>query len=112
MDAVRESRVKVEDLKAEQLPEEMKKMAPAERKEVFLSQLRDGVIAGPDIQPRADAVPLDDAEKAWVRARLVDVEVKAIMRGFRANGKEKTAELFCGIVNRWKEMGGWRDFND
>ena len=25
---------------------------------------------------------------------------------------EKTAELFCGIVNRWKEMGGWRDFND
>lgn len=20
---------------------------------------------------------------------------------------EKTAELFCGIVNRWKEMGGW-----
>jgi ribonuclease T len=25
---------------------------------------------------------------------------------------EKTAELFCGIVNRWKEMGGWHDFND
>ncbi|MCE6982357.1 ribonuclease T, partial [Pseudomonas frederiksbergensis] len=25
---------------------------------------------------------------------------------------EKTAELFCGIVNRWKEMGGWQDFND
>ncbi len=24
---------------------------------------------------------------------------------------EKTAELFCGIVNRWKEMGGW-DLND
>ncbi|SEJ52462.1 RNAse T [Azotobacter beijerinckii] len=23
---------------------------------------------------------------------------------------EKTAELFCGIVNRWKEMGGWVDF--
>nr|WP_237149861.1 ribonuclease T [Pseudomonas otitidis] len=22
---------------------------------------------------------------------------------------EKTAELFCGIVNRWKEMGGWID---
>jgi len=19
----------------------------------------------------------------------------------------KTAELFCGIVNRWKELGGW-----
>ncbi len=25
---------------------------------------------------------------------------------------EKTAELFCGIVNRWKEMGGWEDFGD
>jgi ribonuclease T len=25
---------------------------------------------------------------------------------------EKTAELFCGIVNRWKEMGGWEDFNE
>lgn len=25
---------------------------------------------------------------------------------------EKTAELFCGIVNRWKDMGGWEDFND
>ena len=23
---------------------------------------------------------------------------------------EKTAELFCGIVNRWKELGGWNDF--
>jgi ribonuclease T len=23
---------------------------------------------------------------------------------------EKTAELFCAIVNRWKEMGGWDDF--
>ena len=23
---------------------------------------------------------------------------------------EKTAELFCGIVNRWKELGGWDDF--
>jgi len=23
---------------------------------------------------------------------------------------EKTADLFCGIVNRWKEMGGWDDF--
>lgn len=22
---------------------------------------------------------------------------------------EKTAELFCGIVNSWKEMGGWHD---
>ena len=22
---------------------------------------------------------------------------------------EKTAELFCGIVNRWKELGGWDD---
>ena len=25
---------------------------------------------------------------------------------------EKTAELFCGIVNRWKELGGWMDFED
>jgi ribonuclease T len=25
---------------------------------------------------------------------------------------EKTAELFCGIVNRWKQMGGWEDFDD
>lgn len=25
---------------------------------------------------------------------------------------EKTAELFCGIVNRWKELGGWEDFNE
>ncbi|WP_028240458.1 ribonuclease T [Stutzerimonas azotifigens] len=25
---------------------------------------------------------------------------------------EKTAELFCGIVNRWKEMGGWDDFDN
>lgn len=25
---------------------------------------------------------------------------------------EKTAELFCGIVNRWKEMGGWMDDDD
>ena len=25
---------------------------------------------------------------------------------------EKTAELFCGIVNRWKEMGGWMDYDD
>ena len=24
---------------------------------------------------------------------------------------EKTAELFCGIVNRWKEMGGWDEFD-
>ncbi|TWI53504.1 RNAse T [Pseudomonas duriflava] len=22
---------------------------------------------------------------------------------------EKTAELFCGIVNRWRELGGWMD---
>ncbi|POZ99824.1 ribonuclease T, partial [Pseudomonas sp. MWU12-2312b] len=25
---------------------------------------------------------------------------------------EKTADLFCGIVNRWKQMGGWDDYND
>jgi ribonuclease T len=25
---------------------------------------------------------------------------------------EKTAELFCAVVNRWKEMGGWQDFDD
>ncbi|MBU3059067.1 MULTISPECIES: ribonuclease T [Pseudomonas] len=25
---------------------------------------------------------------------------------------EKTADLFCGIVNRWKELGGWQDFDD
>ena len=25
---------------------------------------------------------------------------------------EKTAELFCGIVNRWKEMGGWMEFDE
>src|SRR5690606_1384740 len=25
---------------------------------------------------------------------------------------EKTAELFCGIVNRWKEMGGWDTFGE
>ncbi|MDP2147382.1 MAG: ribonuclease T, partial [Pseudomonas sp.] len=25
---------------------------------------------------------------------------------------EKTAVLFCGIVNRWKQMGGWEDFSD
>ena len=25
---------------------------------------------------------------------------------------EKTAELFCGIVNRWKELGGWMDFDE
>ena len=24
---------------------------------------------------------------------------------------EKTAELFFGIVNRWKEMGGWSDYD-
>ncbi|WP_310127090.1 ribonuclease T [Pseudomonas oryzihabitans] len=24
---------------------------------------------------------------------------------------EKTAELFCGIVNRWREMGGWVDLD-
>ena len=24
---------------------------------------------------------------------------------------EKTAELFCGIVNRWKDMGGWDEFD-
>ncbi len=23
---------------------------------------------------------------------------------------ERTAELFCGIVNRWKELGGWQHF--
>ena len=21
---------------------------------------------------------------------------------------EKTAELFCGIVNKWSELGGWK----
>lgn len=25
---------------------------------------------------------------------------------------EKTAELFCGIVNTWKQMGGWMDDED
>ena len=25
---------------------------------------------------------------------------------------EKTAELFCGIVNSWKQMGGWMDDED
>ncbi len=25
---------------------------------------------------------------------------------------EKTAELFCSIVNRWREMGGWTDFGN
>jgi ribonuclease T len=25
---------------------------------------------------------------------------------------EKTADLFCGIVNRWKQLGGWADFED
>ncbi len=25
---------------------------------------------------------------------------------------EKTAELFCGIVNRWREMGGWEEFDE
>ena len=25
----------------------------------------------------------------------------------RACEAEKTAELFCGIVNRWKDLGGW-----
>jgi ribonuclease T len=22
---------------------------------------------------------------------------------------EKTADLFCLIINRWKDLGGWRD---
>lgn len=25
---------------------------------------------------------------------------------------EKAAELFCGIVNRWRELGGWEEFED
>jgi len=25
---------------------------------------------------------------------------------------EKTAELFCGIVNRWKQLGGWMDYDE
>jgi len=24
----------------------------------------------------------------------------------------KTAELFCGIVNRWRELGGWQDLQE
>jgi hypothetical protein len=76
--------------------------APADRKELFLSQLCDGVIAIPDIQRRADMLPLDGAEKAHLAARLVDYEAAAILRKGRANGREQTAAALAALVTAGK----------
>ena len=73
------------------------KATPAERRELFLAELKLGLIKAADIQARADAVALTDADKALVAGKLVDAEIAEVMAGARANGPEKTAEALVAI---------------
>ena len=70
------------------------KATPDERKEVFLSQLKEGLLVkAEDIQARAAKLTLGDADKAYVAGKLVDLEVAAITKKGRDAGPEKSADI-------------------
>jgi hypothetical protein len=78
------------------------KATAAEQKELFLSELKLGLLKAPDIQPRADKVALTDAEKAYVAGKVVDVEVSEIMTRSRQDGPEKTGAALAALLEAGK----------
>jgi hypothetical protein len=73
------------------------KATPAEQRELFLAELKLGLVKAADIQARADKVKLTDADKALVAGKLVDAEIGEVMANARAAGPEKTAEALVAI---------------
>lgn len=73
------------------------KATPAEQRELFLAELKLGLIKAADIQARADKVKLTDADKALVAGKLVDAEIGEVMANARTAGPEKTAEALVAI---------------
>ena len=54
-------------------------------------------------------IPLRDVIPSRTRpgVTLTVIALNVIVYLFQATLSERTAELFCEIVNRWKECGGW-----
>lgn len=73
------------------------KATPAEQRELFLAELKLGLIKAGDIQARADKVKLNDVDKALVAGKLVDAEIGELMANARTAGPEKTAEALAAI---------------
>jgi hypothetical protein len=81
------------------------KATPAERRDLFLAELKLGLIKAADIQARADAVALTDADKALVAGKLVDAEIAEVMAAARTAGPEKTAEALVAIHKSGRKPG-------
>ncbi len=74
------------------------KATAAEQKDLFLAELKLGLVKAPDIQPRADKLTLSADEKAYVAAKLVDVEAGEILAKAREAGPEKTGAALATLL--------------
>lgn len=82
------------------------KTTPAEQRELFLAELKLGLVKAADIQARADKVKLSDADKALVAGKLVDAEIGEAMANARTAGPEKTAEALVAIHKSGRKPSG------
>lgn len=74
------------------------KVTAAERKDLFLAELKLGLIKAPDIQARADEHELSAAEKSLVAGKLLDAEIGEILAKGRQEGPEKTGAALAGLL--------------
>jgi hypothetical protein len=94
--AFRESHVQAKKFAA--LRAKGDKATPAEQKELFLHELKSDLLKAADIQPRADKLTLSAEEKALVAGKLVDLEVREILRRQRQDGPEKTGAALEALL--------------
>lgn len=72
---------------------------PADKKELFLTELMLDMIAADEIRSRSEQVQgLSAAEKAMVEQKLVDAEVGQLMRNARDLGYEKLGERMAEMA--------------
>jgi hypothetical protein len=78
------------------------KATAAERKDLFLTELRLDLIAADQIQARADTLSLGADEKALVASKLVDVEVGQVLQKARDAGMAATNEQLAAFAKAGK----------
>lgn len=93
--AFRESHASTKALTA--LRQKGDKATPAEQRELFLAELKLGLIKAGEIQARADKVKLTDADKSLVAGKLVDAQIGEVMSNARTAGPDKTIEALVAI---------------
>lgn len=79
------------------------KASADEQKELFLVELNLDLVPAPQIQARADKLPLSDAEKALASAKIVDAEVNELLQQSRSTGLEQTAEKLAAMAKAGKK---------